>query len=309
MPSGKKSKQQRRQAVPAPPVRSGAGGARQASPRTLAIAGGVLALVILAVVLGIVLSQGSGSGGGTTTGDGNGDGPTIILAKDTPETGSSAKASVLYATDVANLLKGIPQHGLVLGDPNAPVTLVEWIDLQCPVCQIFETTEFPNLVTKFVRTGKLKVELKPWNIIDGNFPGSDDSLRGQKATIAASKQNTAFTFAELLYYNQPPNSEGQGWMKDGVISNIAASVDGMNTSTFVSDANAPATQQAIKAFDNFGNNQLSQQVFAAGQTPGTPTLLLAKGNGKPVFYGTGWGSPPMDPTDLEAAITRLAKQK
>ena len=31
-------------------------------------------------------------------------------------------------------LKGIPQNGFVLGDPNAPVTLVEYIDLQCPIC-------------------------------------------------------------------------------------------------------------------------------------------------------------------------------
>ncbi|MGH3053807.1 MAG: thioredoxin domain-containing protein, partial [Gaiellaceae bacterium] len=193
MPSGKRARQQRQQAAAAavrtpPPVRSkGMGGARarQASPRALAIAGGVALAVIIAVVLAVVLT-----GGKKTTATG-----------DFPPVGSSHAAVALQgAPYVANLFKGIPQKGLVLGNPNAPATLTEYIDLQCPVCQQFESTMLPTLVQKYVSSGQLNIKMQPWSIRD--FPGGPaDSARGQKATIAASLQNRAFQFAELLYLN------------------------------------------------------------------------------------------------------------
>jgi protein-disulfide isomerase len=293
MPSGKRARQQRQQAPP-PPVRSkgtGGLGARRASPRTLAIAGGVTALVIVAIVLGIVLTQNS-SGGVSGTGDG----PTIGIATGTPAIGSSSSPSAMQgAADVAKLFNGIPQHGFVLGNPNAPVTLVEYIDLQCPVCQSFETTELPTLVQKYVRPGKLKIEMKTWNIIDANHPGDDDSLRGQKATIAAARQNKAFNFSEVLYDNQ--GIEGTNWMNDAMISNIAASVDGLNTKQLAIDANSAATASLIQQIDAYA---ASQSDFT-----GTPTLLLAKGNGAPSYYGTGGAA--MDLPNLEPAINRLLK--
>src|SRR4051812_50037505 len=80
MPSGKRARQQRQQAAAAapPPVRSkGIGGtrARQASPRALAIAGGVVLAVVIAIVLGVVLSGGSGGGGGGVGGSRGPGGP------------------------------------------------------------------------------------------------------------------------------------------------------------------------------------------------------------------------------------------
>ena len=293
MPSGKKAKQQRRVAAP-PPVRGKGGtgglGARQASPRTLAIAGGVIVLVIVAVVLAIVLS----SGGSSKTGDGLGDGKTIILATGTPATGSSTGGDAYVdAPDVAAMFAGIPQKGFVLGNADAPVTLVEYIDLQCPVCQQFETTELQALITKYVRPGKLKIEIKVWNILDR--PGTVDSFRGQKAVIAAAAQNKAFEFSGLLYNNQ--GLEGTNWMNDAFISNVAASVDGLDTAKFVSDANSSATTSLISQTDNYANNQ--------PQFTGTPTLLLGKGTEAPKWYGTG--SPAMDLAQLEPKIDSLLK--
>jgi protein-disulfide isomerase len=271
--------------------KGGPGGARQASSRTLAIAGGVILLVIVAVVLGIVLTQSSSGSGGN-------DGPTIHWTPGTAEIGSSSSPNALpQAAFVAKNLKGIRQKGLILGKANAPVTLIEYIDLQCPVCADFETTEMPILIQKYVRPGQLKIKMQPWNILDAN-DGGDDSFRGQKATIGASDQNKAFNFSDVLYWNQA--QEGTGWLTDGMISNIAASVDGLNTKQLVQDANSPATAKTIQQIDNYAN---SRTTAPPGPFSGTPTLFLAKGNGQPEFFQTGLPSLP----SLEAAINARLK--
>jgi protein-disulfide isomerase len=294
MPSGKRARQQRQQATP-PPVRSKGGtggfGARQASPRTLAIAGGVVVLVIIAVVLGIVLGSKSSSGGTT---DGSGDGPTIHIATGTPTVGSSSSPNALLgAAEVEKLFKNIPQHAFVLGNPHAPVTLIEYIDLQCPECQRFDTTELPDLVQKYVRPGKLKIEIQPWAILD-RTADIHDSARGQKATIAAAAQDKAFNFAEVLYNNQ--GVEGTNWMNDAMISNIAASVDGLKPYQLATDANSAETKSVIDAITSFANSHPNQMT-------GTPTLYLGKGTGTPQYFTTG--VPVL--ASLEAAIDALLK--
>src|SRR5262249_6646243 len=159
-PSGKRARQQRQAAVAAPPpVRStGAGGVRQASPKVLGIAGGVLIVVIVAIVLAVVLSRNNSSSNSSYQGER--ETPTVTMAGIPPAVGSSTKSNALGgplpgAADVATMLKDIPQKGFVLGNPKAPVQLTEFIDLQCPACQQFETTQLGPLIDKYVRTGKM----------------------------------------------------------------------------------------------------------------------------------------------------------
>ncbi|HEY2354121.1 MAG TPA: thioredoxin domain-containing protein [Gaiellaceae bacterium] len=285
MPSGKRARQQRQQAAAAPPpVR--AKGARPASPRTLWIVGGVILVVIIAVVLGISLSGSSANAA------------TIGVPSETPTLGSSTKTNALGgpmpgAADVAKMLNGIPQKGLVLGDPNAPVQLTEFIDLQCPACQQFETTELETLLKDYVRTNKMSIKMQPWRILDRTST-EFDSLRGQKATIAASMQNKAFNFAQNLYNNQ--GVEDTGWLTNVAIANIASSVDGLDTRRLVSDANGPATANTIKTIDALGT---------AGQYSATPTILLAKLGQTPKVVSSG--TP--DLTTLKGQIDALLAKK
>ncbi len=47
---------------------------------------------------------------------------------------SSSNDTKRSPADAAALFAGIPEHGGVLGDPSAPVTVTEYVDLQCPIC-------------------------------------------------------------------------------------------------------------------------------------------------------------------------------
>ena len=46
--------------------------------------------------------------------------------------------------------------GYVLGKPDAPLTMVEFTDLQCPFCRQYITTTFPELKKNWIDTGKLR---------------------------------------------------------------------------------------------------------------------------------------------------------
>jgi len=272
MPSGKKSRQQRRVATQAPPpVRSKGGPAsRQANPKVLLIGGGVVALVAVAIVLAVVLS-----GGGSGT-------PKVT------QTIGSAASGLPGATDVESMLKGIPQSGLFLGSPSAPVQMVMYIDLQCPICQNFETTITPTLIAKYIRPGKVRLELEPWAFI------GPDSTRGQKALLAAAEQNKAFDFAQVLYDNQ--GTENTGWLSDSMIVQIAESVTGLDVPKLLADRNAAKVKQQIDAVASSA---------AANKVTGTPTVLVGRRGAEPALVGSPGSAPNL--TQVETAIdTALA---
>jgi protein-disulfide isomerase len=163
------------------------------------------------------------------------------------------------AEDVQRMLKGIPQSGNVLGSPSAPVTLVEYVDLQCPYCQQFETQVMPNIVERYVRPGKLKVEARVLAFIGA------DSQRGQAAAIAAGSQGKEFNFVQLLYDNQA--GENSGWLSEDMVKAAADSIPGLDVEKLLSDRDGASVKSAA-------NRYVSQAT--ADKVTGTPTLRIGR---------------------------------
>ncbi len=239
MTSGKVSKRRRREArVPPPP-----GARRQASPKVLIGAALAVALIVLAIVLGFVFTGGSSS-------------------NNTPARGSLA-GGLPGAADAQRLFRGIPQHGIVLGSPKAPVTVVEYVDLQCPFCQEFETKAMPTLLSRYVRSGKVKIEARPIAFI------GPDSERGRAGALAAAEQNRLFNYMQLLYLNQ--GTENTGWLDGAMASAAAASIPGLDVHAWSSARGSSAVTDQESQFDNEGN---------ADNVTETPTVLVGKTGGK-----------------------------
>jgi protein-disulfide isomerase len=246
MTSGKQARRQRQTQVARPPVRSTEG--RRASPAVLL--GALIGLLGLAVaVVLIVVFAGGGSGS------------TATSATTLPD-----------ANVIAQQFAGIPQQGNVLGKATAPTTMVEYIDLQCPVCRTFETEVMPTIIDRYVRTGKLKVEARPVAIIGNGV----DSNRGRLGMIAAEQQNRGFNFAQLLYFNQ--GSEDGGWLDDTMIASAAKSIPGVNVKELVDAAKSSSVAARARTYD--------QQASADGLT-GTPYVLVGKTGGKPTAVTPG----------------------
>jgi len=45
----------------------------------------------------------------------------------------------------------------ILGDPNAPVTMIDYSSHLCGACSAFHETTFPLIVDNYVKTGKVKI--------------------------------------------------------------------------------------------------------------------------------------------------------
>ena len=123
------------------------------------------------------------------------------------------------ATEPSALVEGIEQDGLTLGDPDAPVTLVEYADFQCPFCREFAVDVLPELVDRYVRPGDVKIELRGLAFL------GEDSRQALEHVLAAAEEDRAWDVADLLYQNQGP--ENAGWVTDDLLRRIetAAGLD------------------------------------------------------------------------------------
>lgn len=162
---------------------AGQGGRREA---LIKLASAMTFLAIVAVAVLIVITQSQTSGGDTEL-EGVG--------------------------QVRKLLGDLPQHGMVLGEPKAKVTLVEFGDLQCPVCKDYSEEVLPQLIEGAVARGKAKVEFRNYAII-----GAESTPAGA-AALAAGEQGRGWSFVELFYRNQ--GEERSGYVTDAFLTAVA----------------------------------------------------------------------------------------
>ncbi len=168
-----------------------------------------------------------------------------------------------------NELKGIPQHGITLGNPNAPVTLVWFGDLQCPICREFHAAVFSTLVNNYVRTGKVKLV---WRNLA--FIGPDSTTAAQVAG-AAGLQNRIWQFVSLFYYNQ--QEENSGYVTPSFLKEIASGA-GVNWNKANTDRYSPTMSAQMAAANQLANNTLPQIAtpsFLLGKTGTTPRTSKA----------------------------------
>ena len=90
-------------------------------------------------------------------------------------------------------LDGVP----MIGDKNAPITIVEFTDYQCPFCQRFHVTTFPELKKKYVDTGKARFFSRDMPLIELH----SNAMRAAQASRCAAEQNQYWTLRDWMSAN------------------------------------------------------------------------------------------------------------
>ncbi len=172
----------------------------------------------------------------------------------------STSAQPKQPARASSFLAGIPQRGLVLGSPRAPVTLVEFADLQCPYCGQFAREALPTIVRDYVRTGKVQI------VYEGLEFLGPDSDTAQRAVLAASRQNRGWDMIHGLFQRQ--GAENSGWVTDDLLHDVAGGIAGLDAARMMRDRAgidpgiAAAQQAAARAHVD------STPAFFAGRTGG-----------------------------------------
>lgn len=161
----------------------------------------------------------------------------------------------------AGLFTGIPQDGLVLGHDDAPVTLVEYADLQCPYCAQWSLGTLPTLVSRYVRTGRLRVVFRGLAFIG---PESETALR---TAVAAGREGRLWDVVHGLYGRQGP--ENAGWVTDDLLHEVAADA-GLDGDTLADRRGEPWVDAQLEA---------SRALAKEAGVEGTPAFQLGRTGG------------------------------
>lgn len=201
----------------------------------------------------------------------------IVVAALVSTSGGDSNAAPGAALTRSTVVDGVQERNGVLGDPNAPVTVTEYVDLQCPVCAEASKTALPALIDDYVKTGKVKLELRTMHFL------GPDSITAARFAAGAQQQNKLWSFVETFYANQ--GTENSGYATDGFLKNVATTA-GVNADAALEYAGTNEAEQALTTA-----NQAAQAVGADS----TPTFTIKKGDGSEQVLLTGAG-------DVSAAL-------
>jgi protein-disulfide isomerase len=166
------------------------------------------------------------------------------------------------AADVGARFAGIRQHGAALGDPRAPVTLVEFADLQCPFCAEWDRKVLPAVLQR-VRRGEVRLVLRPLRFL------GPDSATAAALAGAAAQQNRMWPLVDLLYRNQ--GRENSGYLTPAFQRRIAAAVPGLDVTRLMAARDTPAATRLTETAEREARTAevASTPSFLAGRRGGT----------------------------------------
>lgn len=168
--------------------------------------------------------------------------PQVPAVKPTPAT--------ILADDVA----------ASLGDPDAPITIVEYTDYQCPFCQRYTLETKPTVIQEMVESGRVYYQLK-------DFPLDNIHPEARAASVAArcaGEQDQYWAMHDILFAQQSTWS-GTGAGAADLFTAYAADL-GLDVSAF-------EICQASGQFDEVIQANLDEGLALGVR--GTPSFFIA----------------------------------
>jgi len=97
------------------------------------------------------------------------------------------------------IIQGLLDDDPVRGNPDAPVTIVEFSDFQCPFCKRFHETTLPLILENYVDTGKVKFVYRDFPIVSLHPNGA---VATALAAECADEQGMFWQYHDKIFQNQ-----------------------------------------------------------------------------------------------------------
>jgi len=167
-------------------------------------------------------------------------------------------AFVAVGSARADRLDGTPQEGLTLGKPGAPVELIEYGDLQCPVCKQAAQRVLPGVIRREVTTGKAKLTWRNFTIIN------PESGPAGAAAIAAGEQGRGWSFVEAFLRRQ--GEENSNYVSGEFLESVATAAGVEDLARWNEDRRSSKARHEVQATTREATHKLG--------LVGTPTFAI-----------------------------------
>jgi protein-disulfide isomerase len=164
------------------------------------------------------------------------------------------------------------EGGFSIGSNDAPVTIVEFTDYQCPFCRQFHSTTFDEIRKKYVDTGMVRFVVR-------DFPLSEmhpDAMRAAEAAHCAGDQGQFLPMHDVLFADPGKLSEA------GLIDYAQAL-----------KLDVPVFKSCLESETHKTEIQNDAQVASSLQINGTPSFLVGKVAGDEVSGAIIVGAQPL----------------
>lgn len=159
-----------------------------------------------------------------------------------------------------------PGGDVLLGDPNAPVEIVEYSDYQCPFCGKFALETGSKINENYVASGKVKVIYKDLIVADSFVAGGHESTDAALAANCAADQGKFWEYHDALFVIEiVDQKENNGNLTKELFLAIANKL-GMDKSAFESCYDSKKYAGEIEADMAEAQNDL--------QRLSTPSILI-----------------------------------
>ena len=112
-----------------------------------------------------------------------------------------ADTGVARAEDLSTLMDEGPLGEHIVGDPQAPVTIIEYASMTCPHCRTFHKDVYPAIKEKYIDTGKAKLYFR-------EFP-FDPAAAAAFMLAECSGEEKYFTMIDILFEKQSVWARGK----------------------------------------------------------------------------------------------------
>tara|TARA_B110000459_G_scaffold70142_1_gene78836 strand:+ start:296 stop:940 length:645 start_codon:yes stop_codon:yes gene_type:complete len=149
------------------------------------------------------------------------------------------------SSEIITPAKLIENGSPFLGNPDAPITILEWGDYQCTFCYKFHQNTLQIINENFIKTGKVKVVFK-------DFPlNGPDSKLAAEASYCAQDQEKYWQYHDEVYRNW--GGERTGWITREALTEFAQVVN-LDTEKFNKCLDDNKYESKVNSLYEFGND-------------------------------------------------------
>jgi len=171
--------------------------------------------------------------------------------------------------DISAAPAGSTDHGVAIGDPDAPRQVVIYEDFLCPYCGQLEQAS-SDALTRLADEGKVYVDYRPFNLLGTDY--SVDAVNAFAVVLEAAGPEVAKSFHDELYADQPAESgpyPDADWFVDKAVeagaseAEVRSGIEDGAQETWVEEATAAAAAAGVNSTPTV---LLDGQFFQDGRT-------------------------------------------